>query len=231
MKNSLKLLVTLLFLFGFTISVKAYEFTDAEQEYINEFYGSDFYDKIDNEEYKWIKSLHIDDNGYEIQHQQELSNILRGTVVDTAMKHIVISKSCDSTKCFITTNASWKSNPKVRSYDVIGARFSGSSLINVISTKVYSSSGTSTYSNYVNKTNGFGCSVKLPTSSNIQVIQKFNTNKSGRVYASYQHAVSNISLANSKKYTISSVGMGGVFSFNNSVASYYDNTQGVYIDL
>ena len=49
------------------------------------------------------------------------------------------------------------------------------------------------------------------------------------VYGSYQHSVDDISLAKSKKYTISASGMGKVIKFNSSVASSYDDTPGLVV--
>lgn len=50
-----------------------------------------------------------------------------------------------------------------------------------------------------------------------------------QVYGTYQHAVKNISLSNSKKYTIGAGGMGDVLNFTSGYSSYYDNTGGVMV--
>lgn len=60
--------------------------------------------------------------------------------------------------------------------------------------------------------NGYGISIKFPTSSD-QIL--FKTTSSGKVYASYQPTVKNISLNDSMNYSFSGQGLGGVFLFNN----------------
>jgi hypothetical protein len=102
---------------------------------------------------------------------------------------------------------------------------------NTFVTKVTSSAGVS-YFNY-NKvlSNGFGTSVLLPASpaTNIIVDQQFYTNLGGTIYASYQHATSNITLSTSYCYTISASGYGGVFDFYGSATGVYDGMGGVNI--
>lgn len=127
----------------------------------------------------------------------------------------------------------WLINPSTRSYDVIGSRLSNVSLVSgTLSTKVTSSNGTQYFSNNMYYSNGFGTSVKLPEgASNIKVQQSFITSTGGTVYASYQHATSNVDLATSYLYTISSTGLGGVFSFYGSAYGKYDGMGGVDITL
>ena len=55
---------------------------------------------------------------------------------------------------------------------------------------------------------------------------KSDTSFGTYVYGTYQHATTNVSLATSKSYTISSSGLGGVL--NHSYSSYYGGMQGVY---
>lgn len=51
------------------------------------------------------------------------------------------------------------------------------------------------------------------------------------VRASYQHATSDVTLAQSQNYTLGTDGMGGLIKFASSVASKYDNTPGLYAEL
>lgn len=53
-------------------------------------------------------------------------------------------------------------------------------------------------------------------------MQKYRVNKGGNLYVSYQYAKANVTLEQSRKYNFSSNGYGGVFSFDSSVASKYD---------
>lgn len=51
------------------------------------------------------------------------------------------------------------------------------------------------------------------------------------VYGSYQHAKTNVTLATSQSYILSSSGLGGVIAFNtNTIRNYYDGKRGVYLD-
>ena len=52
-----------------------------------------------------------------------------------------------------------------------------------------------------------------------------------KIYGTYQHAIRDISLANSQKYTLSSTGYGKVVLFDSSVKSYYSLFGGVDVTL
>ncbi len=148
---------------------------------------------------------------------------------ETGSKILTIKESCAS-DCTITMTATWKAMPRVRSYDIIGTRLKNVSLLNTSTTKVIKDSTYTSSADTVYKDNGFGVSVKLPTGGNSLIItQYFKVSKGGTVYGSYQHATRTISLANSKNYTISPNGLGGVFQFNNGYNSYYDSMAGVDI--
>ena len=159
------------------------------------------------------------------------TSLMRAVTHETTSKVLTIKSAC-VTNCLITVTAEWKTSPKVRSYDVIGAYLDGISLKVAPQTYVENSSACSTSSEIVESSNGFGVSIKLISNgSNMVVTQYYTVSKGGSVYASYQHATSNITLANSKKYTISRSGYGGVFLFNSSVSSYYDGMGGVSISV
>lgn len=51
------------------------------------------------------------------------------------------------------------------------------------------------------------------------------------VRASYQHATSDVTLAQSQNYTLGTDGMGNLIKFASSIASKYDNTPGLYAVL
>ena len=95
-------------------------------------------------------------------------------------------------------------------------------MISSITTKVTSNEGTEYFSNLKTLSSGFGVSVQLPSGTGISIEQKYVVSKGGSVYASYQHAQSSISLTNSKLYTISSSGYGGVFNFYGNASGIYD---------
>lgn len=144
-------------------------------------------------------------------------------------KIIKISTSCQS-NCTVSVVVTWKTLPNTRSYDVVGARLSGNKLININHTKATSSTQKNSSTEAKKLNNGFGVSVLLPNTGTTFIIsQGYTVTKGGTIYASYQHAKSSISLANSKNYTISSQGYGGVFKFSGTAANIYDQMRGVSI--
>lgn len=157
--------------------------------------------------------------------------LTRATTVEDNNRTLKISKSC-STTCFISVTNIWKNSPTVRSYDVIGAILENTILQNTPSTTVTFTGGTVNSKEIKYFDNGFGVSIKLPTSGNSLVVnQNFRVSSGATVYASYQHAKSEISLANSKNYTLSKAGYGGVFNFSGIASSTYDRMNGVSISL
>ncbi|MDE6141153.1 MAG: hypothetical protein K2G03_00980, partial [Bacilli bacterium] len=157
--------------------------------------------------------------------------ILYSTSHETNSKTMKISKSCNST-CSISVVVTWKNVPNTKSYDVIGAYLDGISLIKHSSTKVKTSTSSNSSLEIQQEKSGFGVSISLPTSgSNYVISQTYTVSKGGTVYASYQHAKSSISLANSKNYTISREGYGGVFKFSGTAKNIYDAMGGVSITV
>ena len=155
-----------------------------------------------------------------------------GTYFETASKKITISKSC-TTNCLVTIYVEWKKTPSVRSYDVVGALIKDTSIVINPVTRVSNSTGVNSSNEKVTNSNGFGVSIKLlPSGNDMRITQYFSVKKGGTVYGSYQHAKKSISLANSKKYTISYSGLGNVFLFNNlTLRNHYDGMSGVSISV
>lgn len=211
--------------------------TEREYNYVVQFYGTEYLENMTIDEYNWLTQLNVNNNDFEIKVADV--NVDNGmlspysTVVTSNEKRIAISKSCSDLYCSITTLVTWLNQPTIKSYDVIGARFVNTTLYNnSITTLLTTSSGTTIESNYKNYYNGFGNSVKLPSSDIINSIeQRFKVNKNGTIYASYQHATSNVTLSTSKLYNISSSGYGSVFNFTGNAYGKYDGSLGVYIQL
>lgn len=153
------------------------------------------------------------------------------TIHETDNKKLNIKKTCNNTKCTINVTLEWLNMPKIRSYDVLGARFEETSLLNEPTTMLFLDGVKKNITMYtVKKSNGFGVSFKLPSGgSSLKVTQIFEVSIGGTIYASYQHAKKTSSLATSKDYNISQYGYGGVFLFSTSSSSYYDGMGGVYI--
>lgn len=153
----------------------------------------------------------------------------RSSYIETNAKSIRVTMTTAGTSSnLIVVTATWKSMPNVRSYDVLGVRLVNTSFTNSVKTiaffddKAYNPSATKQFSN------GFGASIKLiPSISSIKIQQTFKAEAGGTVYASYQHAVKNISLADSQNFKIDSNGLGSVFKFNNN--DLFDKMSGVRI--
>lgn len=207
--------------------------TKEEKDFIDKFYDENYFDSMTEEDYLWIKELDINNREVEIQTIYDMPEYnMASNYYQTSYKKLTIAKSC-SANCTIVVNLTWLKNPTIRSYDVIGSRLYKTSLASEnITTKVKSSSGTEYYSSTKVYSNGFGTSVKLPSSAtSISVEQKFYVKTGGKVFASYQHAIKSITLKTSLLYTISSSGYGSVFSFYDDASDCFDEMSGVNISV
>lgn len=205
------------------------EFTKEEYDFISQFYWEGYQDKMTVIDYQDFVDSNIINGEIETINLNPIMS--RDTTISEPNKTLKISKSC-STNCAISVVATWKSTPTTKSYDVMGAYLNKTKLITNPITKAYTSSSTNTSSEIKKDTNGFGVSILLPSSgTNYIVNQTYYVSKGGTVYASYQHAKNSISLANSKKYTISSSGYGSVFKFSGTGINVYDQMNGVSITV
>ncbi len=209
------------------------DFTLKEYEFISKMFYEGYQDIMDPSDYEkifWDKNI-VDSKIRTNTFDERLNLVPFAISHETPSKILTIAKACAS-DCLITINAEWKKSPNVRSYDVIGAYLDNVSLIEKPTTSAVGESELNSSNELVQSNNGFGVSIKLPSSGNsMTVTQYFRVTSGGTVYGSYQHAKSPISLANSKKYTISRSGYGGVFLFNTSVKPSYDSMAGVSISV
>ena len=169
----------------------------------------------------------------------------RGVVHTTSYKNIQISATKISTNNYLVdvTN-DWLITPKVKSYDVIAMRTDDATISTGTQNgiQLYTNSSTTgnvRYSyngtNMVLSSNGFGISMNLVDAATgftcqIEAIVTA-TSQWAKVYGSYQHAMTAVTLAKSKSYTISHNGYGKVINFATAVQNDYDNMQGVSIEL
>lgn len=205
--------------------------TQEEYEFVSEMFWEGFQKLMTVEDYNEIFEEDVLDKDITTKIYTEYNPIYtRGTQFTSPYKSIKISKSCVS-NCLVTVTVDWTSIPTIKSYDVIGAYLKDTSLVSSPVTKATTSSVSQSSTTIKSDTNGFGVSIKLPSGANLMVTQYYKVSLGGHVYASYQHANQNISLANSQKYTISRSGYGGVFLFNSPYNSYYDGMTGVDIEL
>lgn len=137
----------------------------------------------------------------------------------------------------------WLKMPKVRSFDVFVMRPDDGFTIHDTTQQ-----GTQTYdspsgadailyqyngANTVRQSQGFGMSMNLVDNTTITALGNIITARvygsSGTVSASYQHATSTVTKAQSMDYTITVNGMGGCILFNQTaVYQKYDQMTGVY---
>lgn len=163
----------------------------------------------------------------------------------TSYKNIEISTSQTGTNSYLiyVTN-NWLITPRVKSYDVIAMRVDDATISSGTQSGVqfYTTNGVTDAVNYsyqgtnmVLSSNGFGISMNL-----VDAAQGFTceieaivtaTSQWATVYGSYQHAMTAVTLAKSKSYTISHNGYGKVINFATAVQNDYDNMQGVSIEL
>lgn len=165
----------------------------------------------------------------------------------TAYKHILISTTyIGSNKTYVMLDTEWLTTPKVKSFDVTAFRTDDATVVEGTQsgTQVYWDKNTQDYehvnyawngTNIVKKTNGFGISMNLVNSGayfacdiDADVIA---TSQYATVYGTYQHAVADVTLAQSQSYNISHNGLGGVLNFSTSVEPYYDRMTGVSIPI
>ena len=173
------------------------------------------------------------------------NNLTRGASHNTTYKNIQISASPTSDNYYyIKFFTCWLLTPRVKSYDVNAMRVDDAAIVagTQKGTQSYGTNGnysTISYAyngtNMVNQSNGFGISMNLVDAATgfqleIEAIV-VSTSKWATVYASYQHAASNVTLAQSKAYNISHNGYGEVINFATAVENYYDGMQGVSIAL
>lgn len=163
----------------------------------------------------------------------------------TSYKNIEISTSQTGTNSYLiyVTN-NWLITPRVKSYDVIAMRVDDATISSGTQSGVqfYTTNGVTDAVNYsyqgtnmVLSSNGFGISMNLVDAASgftceIEAIVTATT-KWATVYGSYQHAMTAVTLAKSKSYTISHNGYGKVINFATAVQNDYDNMQGVSIEI
>lgn len=170
----------------------------------------------------------------------------RATYYETTYKNIQIiaTKAGKNTYLILLDNV-WLKSPYIKSYDVIAMRTDDATVTEGTQegTQAYiytnGSVGFVNYSNngtnMVKASNGFGISMNLVDAAKtyectIEATVTATT-EWATVYGSYQHAATNVTLAQSKSYTISHNGYGKVINFATAVQNDYDGMQGVSIAL
>ena len=140
----------------------------------------------------------------------------------------------------------WKMIPSTRSFDVIAVRYVGMTDVDgtQYGRQIWGTNGNYSYVDYgwngtnINRQdNGFGISMNITNDSTINYLENYIesavefTGNFQWAGASYQHATSNTTLAQSKSYTLAEDGKNGVILFTGNIGSKYDNMPGVYCEL
>lgn len=193
-----------------------------------EIYSENFVEYLTQEEYDNIKNNDLNDIEVDEYIDYDLA---RGSTYSTSYKTIKLIKSGQ----YVTLILAWAQVPAIRSYDVLAVRLSSGVSISGTPTfkQIYYSDGTKSSSIGTKKSfsNGYGVSYLLAIGTSLEGYLNFYVTGSGTVYGAYQHAVENVTLANSTNYTISAAGLGGVIKFASSVEGYYDRMTGVNISV
>ena len=169
-------------------------------------------------------------------------NKLRSNFLESDYKYLYLAASNNNGAAFLSFVTHWKIMPATRSFDVNAARLYNLGIINGTQAgkQFYTVSGNTSYISYSfngtninNQSNGFGISMNLVNDTNLTGLELEITsslevlNYPAIIYTSYQHAITNLTLDESKSYTLSSLGMGDVILFNsNSTAAKYDGMGG-----
>lgn len=165
----------------------------------------------------------------------------------TSYKRVVLIARKTGNRYFLNIHNYWLKVPVTKSFDVIGLRLSGS-----ITKYNSTAQGTQFYdipsganvgevnyqytsNNFELLSNGIGLSQNLVNGNYVyENTMEVQISCTGQVYiyGTYQHAQSDLSLNDSKSYTISSAGLGGVLLFSTStISNKYDGMQGVNISF
>ncbi len=199
-----------------------------EYDFLSDFYWPGCQELMKIEDYQKFLSSNI--MNQEIKKIVVNEPIPRSTWIEDSGRTLQIATSCGN-DCTVSVTLRWNNAPYVRSYDVMGAYLENVSLLNTPTTTIQSSNGASTNRDVNKQNNGFGVSFLLPSGNNLVINQSYRVSKGGHIYASYQHAKQNISLLDSKRYSISKSGYGKVFSFTGNAAIAYDRMNGVDIGV
>lgn len=145
---------------------------------------------------------------------------------------------------FLNISLVWKIIPLVKSFDVIGTHFVHQSSVGgtVFGHQIYRRVGNSNYetilysdsgTNIKDEDNGVAYSMNLVNYVLEYLECDMSLNLSVDYYpthtwTSYQHAIEDVTLAQSKNYDFDCYGLGYVFDFNNNIGSKYDGSGGIH---
>lgn len=162
----------------------------------------------------------------------------------TYKKISLMDTELTNTGHYITIYTQWLIVPVTQSYDVTAMRVEDAYVVDGTQdgTQIYIKNGTTGFVQYspngtnIRKAdNGFGISMNLVNNASYYetdisaIVQA--TSQYAKVYGTYQHAVTDLSLDDSQSYFISHNGYGRVLNFATGVQHKYDGMNGVYKTL
>lgn len=202
-------------------------------------YGMSTYSATSNSTDSYTVEVSEDEYGAQSDDFQLLNvsqtNALASSYVETTYKKLTISISKENTYYRYKTTLTWKSIPKVRSYDTIAIGFPASvkykgtmDFTNEYCTTAGNCSTVTGYSYGYYGNNGVAATFKVPTGSLKSLKQTLATDIKKNTTATivkqtaagdYAHATETVSLTNAKKYT---VGLAGIKHDTGAIISMYD---------
>lgn len=238
LKNFLKVFIFSLFTICLISSAKA-----ATREELLKYMPEEFLDSVSEEKYQKLltldtdkamsKTVTIEDNSFNAG-----VSAPNASYRETNAKRLSLNAiPYDNINYSVSLSCFWKYMPAVTSFDVTALRFENLGMATGTASGVQlTSAGSVSYgykgTNMVYKDNGFGISMNI-LDDKITSLQTFiqvdvaKGNLTGRIYGAYEHAMKNVTLAQSQNYTLNLAGMGNVINFSSSVWGYYDNMDGV----
>ena len=206
--------------------------TKHEYNVLSEFYWDGYQKNMSNEELEFVKNRGLFENEIKTVEIKDNPIALYGVAEHTtSYKSLKLTVSCES-DCLVAVSLQWLKLPKIRSYDILGFYLENANVIIDTDVIVDTNFGRTYHSIDKRSSTGIGTSFKIPTAVEyLNISQNLIVEKGGIARASYQHASKTISEANSKKYTFSKTGVGGVFNFGSGIQSYYDCMNGVKLDI
>lgn len=200
---------------------------DVQLDYVNNHFFSFGIDK-DN----ITDSSSLDDSIIIEENIEDDWQVITPVEYETPSKKITLSATCSKKEnlCRVTFSTIWKSLPKIKSYDVIGIRLSDTFFLDEHAIILANDYLKPDYA--YQSTSGLGAIFDLSKDEIYTITQSFNVAYQGTIYATYQHAIKDISLDNASNFSFSSNGLGSVISFaNQKEEKSYDDLPGIKLIL
>ena len=104
--------------------------TEKEYNFVVKMYDEHYLEIMNQDDYNIVKKMDVNNRDVEIVEKEPDYIGSRSTYLETQAKKLVIGKSCSGNFCSITVANTWKYEPRVKSYDVIGVMLVGTTFAN-----------------------------------------------------------------------------------------------------